>query len=1084
MRIRLTVERRSLPPTKLLWPIPDSTILISELLEQVNESVPFESDLWGYEDYAVEVGGYECLHYAKVASVLCIDDELRFARVPLTSWRVVTNRNSIRPLKKVEHRARSVTGRTQITRDGVRLLDGVAFGRTPITRPKRPEITLPPRKRQKHHHNDDLQSAGDYSDSGRTEQLLITTALNDTNLDKQTNQNEESFELSSLPPNGTLRSGKRRKSVQFSEIPIDPGVFSIFEDDAEDEAHDFEPDDDDAVDDDDDDDADDDDDDDDADDDDDDDNDDDDDDDHDDRRSGSSDTSEDVTNENDVVGPAVVVSQEFAKSREHSSTGNNTSGSEDSESSSEDNDRQSSHKQINIKTKGSAGADSASVSTSSSSSAESDSPELSSEISDEVDSLTSDTFDDSGAAVTAGSTRTRQRDKPIAQGHDAQSLSLALPTSQKQLQNAPDQGKGSTKARNRRRKNTKRLKFLQKHGYLPSTATHADLVQFEDVLPVPGGAKSRKPEDEFLRRRQQLLDDLAAGAKSDEEPAAPEPKHGKRKPKNDRPQFVVDDRIGQRVADSNVVQSITSRNMPHAEEPDNAQAKMVDQVEVPRHSRLDTAASRRLLFGALGLRNPKTKAEEDALREKIAESAKRKPVLTPTSAAETSYVGFQNKVTMQIDGISGALPLLSLDAWESKIKLSAVECIDSNFDLSTPPFPFVQRWDPQQQYPPRGKKRKRSHQQHRNGIIDFNYDNGRADLDCGNITNEVMPESDENEEVADQLQQTIRESTRVEDDFPALPDNTSLLETLTSDKLVPGAIIAFKVLEVSQATNWQPSVSAYRRARVKSVCVNGNSLTLEVAKRDRAVREAEYDENGNRLYGKFEMPREDEEDEEEEDDGIIDIAFAELMEPKMIDDGRERHIDEAGAKAASIIMVPDSFQQPANMLDTLAGVSNDSESDSASEPGTDDIRTRPQANFDHEDRASDSDLESGTLRANPDQHADADCAMDDNVLGELQDADSDYEDSSQEKSRDEDSNGNDLDEKDLHKEDSAVEDSSESNSDDADDDEPVVIRADSDELQAAQVPASGSLDTIIMSTDGRDESQNTSREDWIEAIIT
>ena len=54
---------------------------IAELLESVNESIPIESDEWGFEDYAVEVKGnggidYECLHYQQVSKVFKEDDEV------------------------------------------------------------------------------------------------------------------------------------------------------------------------------------------------------------------------------------------------------------------------------------------------------------------------------------------------------------------------------------------------------------------------------------------------------------------------------------------------------------------------------------------------------------------------------------------------------------------------------------------------------------------------------------------------------------------------------------------------------------------------------------------------------------------------------------------------------------------------------------------------------------------------------------------------------------------------------------------------------------------------------------------------
>lgn len=89
MRIQLTVLRHTLPPTRILWTAshrsPPNTGLnlggvasgtISHLLEDVNEVVPLESEEWGLEDYAVEVGGYECLHFQEVGLVLKEGDEV------------------------------------------------------------------------------------------------------------------------------------------------------------------------------------------------------------------------------------------------------------------------------------------------------------------------------------------------------------------------------------------------------------------------------------------------------------------------------------------------------------------------------------------------------------------------------------------------------------------------------------------------------------------------------------------------------------------------------------------------------------------------------------------------------------------------------------------------------------------------------------------------------------------------------------------------------------------------------------------------------------------------------------------------
>lgn len=86
MRLRLVVQRHSLPPVQLLWtvapygsirpPYADAraSFTISQLLEQISEIIPLESEDWGLEDYAVEVGGFECLHFSEISHVLKEDD--------------------------------------------------------------------------------------------------------------------------------------------------------------------------------------------------------------------------------------------------------------------------------------------------------------------------------------------------------------------------------------------------------------------------------------------------------------------------------------------------------------------------------------------------------------------------------------------------------------------------------------------------------------------------------------------------------------------------------------------------------------------------------------------------------------------------------------------------------------------------------------------------------------------------------------------------------------------------------------------------------------------------------------------------
>lgn len=86
MRLQLIIQRHGLPSAYIIWTVgapatpptgaPSTSITISQFLEQVNEIVPLEADQWGLEDYAVEVRGFECLHFSEISQVLREDDEV------------------------------------------------------------------------------------------------------------------------------------------------------------------------------------------------------------------------------------------------------------------------------------------------------------------------------------------------------------------------------------------------------------------------------------------------------------------------------------------------------------------------------------------------------------------------------------------------------------------------------------------------------------------------------------------------------------------------------------------------------------------------------------------------------------------------------------------------------------------------------------------------------------------------------------------------------------------------------------------------------------------------------------------------
>jgi hypothetical protein len=295
---------------------------------------------------------------------------------------------------------------------------------------------------------------------------------------------------------------------------------------------------------------------------------------------------------------------------------------------------------------------------------------------------------------------------------------------------------------------------------------------------------------------------------------------------------------------------------------------------VGRRAKLDMSGARRLLFGSLGVKTPKTKADEEKLRNKFQEQAEH-PKQVEDSQPEAGPVDDDH----------------DYDSWQDKIDLKAVECCYDGVELSTPPFPFVQRWDPQQQnnYSGRGKrggKGKRRKRNNRNFYQDeeFNGFDGSTDYqldyfpenDTGNAASGQKAAEDQ---IVNHDQVLSTEKSPSEADLPLLPSDLSSLEVATIRNTRPGAIIAFKQMEMSENTNWCPVISEYRTCKVEKVLENG-MIQARLAVRDVPLKEKKYDsETGERVYSKFEMP--DSEDENEEQD-VVELGFADMIDAKLV----------------------------------------------------------------------------------------------------------------------------------------------------------------------------------------------------------
>ena len=534
---------------------------------------------------------------------------------------------------------------------------------------------------------------------------------------------------------------------------------------------------------------------------------------------------------------------------------------------------------------------------------------------------------------------------------------------------APGQGMNKTQKRNQRRKERKTLDYLKSQKILKPEATICDLRRYKDVRDDTSesarpGVKQEEdrvdPNSALDVKREALLALIASGGvdvmpgsvtqKPAYESIPPndyltdsqetETKEGRTRKRKKTQSQDHDQSKSLNAADVSMSEAhldkpfvapletaIEARTDPtaSASAPDSMAIDTVSPSQ-PRRSKLDISGAKRMLFGSLGLRTPKTKQEESETREKLMKDIR--PIKTP-------------QVERQPESLED---IAADDSWKQKIDLRAVECCHDGIELSTPPFPFVQRWDPQQQRGYRnpnmqkrkGKKRKRSNDSYyednsyqdsgqysyQDSYQDSSYqdsqskaarwsENQSSERDKGlpddgkSDGNHVIAESpasrvrrfqdsqDVNEqllrEAGDASANTLRACDHTVVDLPDIPNDPADRLNLMQNAAKPGTVIAFKQLEMSADTNWQPDISDYRRAIINEVTDNG-VLHMTSAKHDQPEKNIEYDDRtGERLYSKFEMPGYDGDD----NDGKLEISFDELINPILLRAADENNCTKA-----------------------------------------------------------------------------------------------------------------------------------------------------------------------------------------------
>lgn len=550
----------------------------------------------------------------------------------------------------------------------------------------------------------------------------------------------------------------------------------------------------------------------------------------------------------------------------------------------------------------------------------------------------------------------------------------------------PGKGKISTRKRNERRKLAKGAKWLEKlKSSQEATELRTENTSKDGAAPrehsidihkTRGKVLTASATDlEFIARRQALLDSIASGGVEfgADEPSPDASASNRPAPTthelsaNDITANKIDASRAASGQDNTPFEPTLAQEASEGELLSTSRAVVNEKQNQPSRprSKIDLASSRRLLFGALGLRAPKTKEDEQALQAKLMRDVR------PSSQAQNSE---------NVPQVPTKVSSVDDESWRSKIDLRAVECCYEGIELSTPPFPFVQRWDPQQQRGYRngkGKKRKRNNQRYYYDAIEDQEilparKRGKSaspsgDVHMAEMEGQGMPSLDAQPTSSDSNQgavneQLLRESQEAavsaqkddcfQEDLPPLPYDMDACKALTLEIAKPGMVIAFKKLDMSVETNWQPRISEYRTAIVDE-CKEDGTLYMTLAFRDRSNKGAAYDpETGERLYHKFEMPGYGNEDDEEAE-GHLELPLAELIEPKIVqavesqaEENGNRHLHEAGEVTSAVI---DQAEPPedadkgdfdetwegfeeSRTIDQLDGANNAKDADESQEP--------------------------------------------------------------------------------------------------------------------------------------------------------
>lgn len=114
-----------------------------------------------------------------------------------------------------------------------------------------------------------------------------------------------------------------------------------------------------------------------------------------------------------------------------------------------------------------------------------------------------------------------------------------------------------------------------------------------------------------------------------------------------------------------------------------------------------------------------------------------------------------------------------------------------------------------------------------------------------------------------------------DDGFPDLPTDVDELQVFRRTDAKKGDFITFTELACDESTDWQPK-TVTRTAQIQQPPGEQNDPTvIQLSTRD--LKQKAFDEEGNRLYSKFEMP-----DNDSEDEGTREVLWKELGTMRLV----------------------------------------------------------------------------------------------------------------------------------------------------------------------------------------------------------